>query len=75
MTNEKFQELLKTYPADMEIKLLLGHDVKSKVIDFDEENILHTSETAYLTITDEDGPEILNLGDGKQYLLLNPYIM
>ena len=50
------------------------------IIDLDEENILHTSETAYV---DQHAPEDehdcedgkVMLGDGQQYLLFNPIIV
>ncbi len=81
MKNKELQKLLAQYPDDMPIKLLLScHDVNEPIVDFDEENILYTSETAYL---DEDAPEDewdaedgkVKLGDGQMYLLINPMIV
>jgi hypothetical protein len=82
MKNSALQDYLKQYPADMDIKFLSSHEKMSKepVLDFDEENILLTSETAYV---DENAPEDewdcedgkVELGDGKQYLLINPIII
>lgn len=79
-TNKQLQELLKQYPDDMPIKLLVDHDLKTKIQDFDEENILHSSETAYvdgdaepMDWDCEDGK--VELGEGQQYLLINPIIV
>ena len=82
MKNSELQTLLKQYPDDMSIKLLLTHslDKSNMPIDLDEENILHTSVTAYCDNEapqdewdSEDGKVIL--GDGEQYLLINPIIV
>lgn len=80
MKNQELIKILSTYPLDMPIKLLLNvNDAKSKPIDFAEENILHTSETAFVNEDAhedewdaEDGK--VELGVGVQYLLLNPII-
>jgi hypothetical protein len=80
MTNKEFQELLSEYPSDLPIKLLVKHEPMAKCIDFDDENILLTSETAYVN---EDAPEDewdtedgkIELGEGQRYLLLNPIIL
>jgi hypothetical protein len=81
MKNSELQELLAQYPDDMPIKLLVDHcDVKAPLIEFTDENVLHTSETAYVdTDADledwdtEDGK--IELGDGQQFLLINPMII
>lgn len=81
MTNKQLQDYLKQFADNMPIKLL--HDVnnhKTSVVSFDTENILLTSETAYV---DGDAPEDewntedgkVRLGDGQQYLLFNPIIL
>jgi hypothetical protein len=80
MKNKELQELLKGYPDDMPIKLLLNvNSPKEPIKDFDSENILHSSETAFLNADapedewdSEDGR--FELGDGEQYLLINPVI-
>ena len=81
MKNLELQKLLAQYPDDMPIKILLKHIGPSHpIVDFDAENILHTSTTAYVN---EDAPEDehdcedgkVELGDGEQYLLLNPIVI
>lgn len=84
MTNKELQNLLKDYPDDMPVRLLYDHTSYSKeknnIIEFTEENVLHTSETVYV---DDDAPEDewdnedgkIELGDGLQYLLFNPIIL
>lgn len=55
-------------------------DYKGVIIDFTEENILFTSETAYVN---PDAPENehdcedgkIELGDGQRFVLLNPIIV
>lgn len=78
MTNFELQVLLQQYPDDIEIRHI--PDTKSgEIIEFTDENILHTSETAHV---DRDAKEDdwdtedgkIELGDGKQYLLINPII-
>lgn len=78
MKNSELQKLLQEYPDDMPIKIMISHD-SNKLFDLDDENILHTSETAYCDDTEpedewdaEDGK--VKLGDGQQYLLFNPII-
>jgi hypothetical protein len=81
MTNGELQKLLAEYPADMPVKLMpkINNDYKT-VVDLDEDNILHSSETAYV---DTEAPEDewdtedgkVELGDGQQYLLFNPIII
>lgn len=80
MTNKELQTLLVQYPDDMPIKLMIDSSYKCKPIDFTEENILHTSETAYIDFSadeelwdTEDGK--VELGDGQQYILINPIIV
>lgn len=79
MKNLELQNLLKQYPDDMDIKLLIDHSRNGAIVDMEEENIIHTSETAYVdhNATEdecdcEDGKVML--GDGKQHLLINPII-
>ena len=81
MTNKQFQELLSKYPDDMPVRLQTNGPLPfaTQEIDFSEENILLTSETAY---ADDEALEEgwdsvdgkIELGDGLQYLLLNPTI-
>lgn len=66
MKNSKLQQLLSTYPADLDIKLLLPN---GKVIDFTGETLVHTSETAMVDENDK-----VDLGSGKQYILLNSIV-
>ncbi len=80
MTNKELQLLLSKWPDEMPIKLLpdtYRPDITQ--IPFTEDHILHTSETAYLNDEapdeewdHEDGK--IELGDGIQYLLINPII-
>ena len=84
MTNKQFQELLKDYPDNMPIKLFVNPDNykhgdgQKGIIEFTDENILVTSENAW--IDDEADPETWDCEDGKirhkgkRYLLLNPII-
>lgn len=82
MKNSEFQKLLQQYPDDMAIKLMFNHSFSSenRPADFNDENILLTSVTAYV---DEDAPEDehdcedgkIMLGDGERYLLINPIIL
>jgi len=89
MTNRQLQELLRQYPDDMLVKLLIGHNYAppqaepfkpQDPIDFSSEKIILTSETAYVN---ENAPEEewdteggkIELGDGQQYLLINPIIL
>lgn len=81
MTNSELQNILKCYPDDMAIKFLPNHDIskENEPLDLSEDNILHTSVTAYVN---EDAPESewnaedgeIGLGEGEQYLLINPII-
>ncbi len=78
MKNKELQQLLKKHPDNMPIKLLTGHN-KNVAIDFDDENILLTSEGAYIdsdaresTWDTEDGKIRQR---GKKYLLINPIIL
>lgn len=83
MLNKEFQELLKNYPDDMPIKLLVSsgsrNPNKENVIEFNNENIMLTSEQAF--IDTEADPETWDSEDGKitqkgkQFLLLNPIIV
>lgn len=89
MTNKELQTLLAGFPDDMTVKLMHTHEIirvdqqRHKYhdpIEFTAENVLHTSETAY---ADPDAPEEewdsedgkVRLGDGQQYLLINPIII
>lgn len=81
MKNKDLQQLLAQYPDDMPIKFLPHHDTRAvPTLDFEEENIMLTSETAYV---DHTAPEDewdceegkVELGDGPQYLLINPIIV
>lgn len=76
MTNKEFQLLLKKYPDDIPVRLLPQPD--NEIIDFTEENIMHSSEGAWL---DNSGnPDKWDTEDGKirhkgrRFLLLNPII-
>lgn len=80
MKNKELQELLRQYPDDIDVRLLPKADGDYKtVVPFTDENILHTSETAFI---DNDAPEDewdtedgkVELGNGVQYLLINPII-
>lgn len=80
MTNKELQTLLAQYPDDMPVKLMPNATCYDhSIIDFSEENVLHTSETAFC---DDEAPEDewdtedgkVELGDGPQYLLINPII-
>jgi hypothetical protein len=87
MTNKEFQAILALYPDDMPIKLLpnntlpqLSFDNKSvsAIIDFTEENIMHTTDQAYVDSAAD--PETWDTEDGKivyagnPFLLINPII-
>lgn len=79
MNNRELQDYLATYPGDLEVKLLINGSNETPMISFTDENILHSSETAFV---DDSFPEDewdaedgkINLGEGKQYLLINPII-
>jgi|GEM_PF-6597673 len=79
MTNKQLQEFLQQYPDDMLIKLMTDKYTQS-VVEMDEDNIIHSSESSYV---DTDAPEDewdtedgkIMLGDGRQYLLFNPIIL
>lgn len=79
MTNKELQTFLAHHPDDMPIKIMIKHD-SQKIHPLDEENILLSSETAYIN---EDAPEDewdhedgkFELGSGPQYLLFNPIIL
>lgn len=76
MTNKELQNYLSKFPDEMPIKLFTDE----VTFDLKEENILHTSETAYVNNEapedewdSEDGK--IELGNGSQYLLFNPIII
>lgn len=78
MKNKELQNYLAQYPDDMPIKIMIDHNSK-ELFDLTDENILHSSETAYCDADapmdewdSEDGK--IELGNGKQYLLFNPII-
>jgi len=80
MTNKELQTLLQGYPDDMPVKLLIDHEPgRNSLINFTDENLLHTSETAF---ADDSFPEDewdcedgkIVLGNGQQYLLINPIV-
>lgn len=86
MTNKEFQKLLQGYPDDMLIKLNISDRIHGSTIhgsfikNFEDENIMLTSDTAYNNQNapedewdNEDGKVML--GDGIPYLLLNPIII
>ena len=80
MNNKELQEYLKQYPDDLDILLIPDLKNWSQTIPFTEENILHTSYTAYVDDeADEDDWDCedgrIELGDGKRYLLFNPVIV
>ena len=58
MTNKELQTLLQQYPDTMPIKLLPNsyYDYKT-IIDLTEENVLHTSETAWYKEAEDDDEE------------------
>lgn len=76
MTNNELQNYLSQFPDSMPIRLRTSSD---KIIDFSDENVLHTSETAH---PDNQFPEDewdcedgkIVLGNGVQFLLFNPPI-
>src|SRR5688572_8899343 len=77
MSNIELQNYLKQFPDNWPLKIRVDSDYVKAL---DEENILHTSETAYVDDTTpedewdcEDGK--IMLGDGQQYLLFNPIIV
>lgn len=80
MTNKEFQKLLAKFPDNIPVKLLPKpeNNIKS-IIDFNEENILATSEGAW--VDSEADPEKWDCEDGKikhkgkRYLLINPIIV
>lgn len=80
MTNKELQSYLKQFPEDMEVKIMPDHEKTDVILPFELDNILHTSETAYV---DTEAPESewdvedgkVELGDGMQYLLINPIII
>jgi hypothetical protein len=74
------KNLLAEYPDEMPVKILVNHERETQPQSFDEENILITSETAYvdseadpLEWDCEDGK--IELGRGIKYLLINPMIV
>lgn len=81
MTNKELQQCLSQYPDDTPIRLMprCSPSNPNLVIELTDENILHTSETAY---AEDSAPEDewdcedgkLELGEGQQYLLFNPMI-
>jgi len=79
MTNIQLQELLAQHPDDMPIRIMVSHFSKD-VFDFDTDHVMKTSETAYVN---PDAPEDewdtedgkVELGDGQQFLLINPIIL
>lgn len=79
MTNKELQDFLADYPDDFPVKLMVDHNDKT-IVELTEENILHSSVTAY--VNDEAPEEEWNhedgkieLGTGQQYLLFNPIIL
>lgn len=79
MTRQELQEFLADYPADMQMKIMIDKKTQT-VVDLKEENILHSSESAYVDTEAPDGEwdcedGKIKLGDGKQYLLFNPIII
>ena len=84
MTNKQLQEFLKQFPDEIKVKLLPKSDIPVRsynsveILELTEENILHTSEGAW--VDDEADPEEWDCEDGKirhegnWYLLLNPII-
>lgn len=79
MTIKQFLKLLSTYPPNMPVKLLplQTNDLK-EMVDFSEENMLVSSEGAYID-SDAD-PDTWDTEDGKivhkgrKFLLINPII-
>lgn len=80
MTNKQLQEYLKQFDDNMQVKLLVdSNDLISQPIDFNKENVLVYSKTAWVDDKApvhewdaEDGK--VRLGRGKKYLLINPII-
>lgn len=78
MTIETLIEALKAFPRTLEVRALSGKDNEIYPISID--NLLHTSETAFVNDDAhvdewdcEDGK--IELGSGKQYLLINAIIV
>lgn len=84
MTNKKLREFLAQFPDNMPVRLFPNSETprsgfdKPKIIELTEENILQTSEGAW--VDDEADPETWDCEDGKvrhkgkRYLLFNPII-
>lgn len=87
MTVKKLKEILSAYPDDMPVKLLPNNTLPalsidnmavSRIIDLTEENILYTTDKAWVD-SDAD-PEEWDTEDGKivyagnPFLLINPII-
>jgi len=79
MTNKELRRILLGYPDDLPVRLLTDHR-SPKIIDFTNESVLLTSETAFVN---PDAPEDewdhedgrIDLGNGQQFLLINPIIL
>jgi len=54
MTNKELQSYLAQFPDEMPVKLLVKAEPKAQPIELTEENILHSSESAYVN---SDAPE------------------
>ncbi|MBO9151894.1 hypothetical protein ACFOTA_06725 [Chitinophaga sp. GCM10012297] len=77
MTRKQLQDYLEQFPEEMPIMVLIDNH---SVDELTEEQILHTSDTAYVDVTApeeewdcEDGK--IRLGDGSQYVLINAIII
>lgn len=77
MKNVSLQILLKKYPANIPVRLRASDN--NDIIEVSSDSVILTSETAYI---DSEAPEgewdhedgKVELGDGQQYLLINPVI-
>lgn len=79
MKNKELQQLLSQHPDDVPVRLMLDHR-SQKIIEFTDENVLLTSETAFVNTeapeeewNHEDGR--IDLGEGQRFLLINPIIL
>lgn len=80
MTNKELQLLLAAHPDELLIKLMPNTHNPKVVIDFNDENLLLTAETAFIN---DEAPEDewdhedgkIELGNGQRFLLVNPIIL
>jgi hypothetical protein len=79
MTNKELQTLLSKYPDAIPVRLLPKNNPDDTVIDFTEENILKTTDRAWVNQNapeddwdTEDGKIVY---DGNPFILINPIIV